>query len=61
MRLIDLVCVLPLLVAIAVAMGAVGRREPGEIARASAQSFATLVGVLIGVAVVVRLLIVYFV
>lgn len=61
MRLIDVVLVIPLLAAIAIAMGAVGRREAGEIVRASAQSFVTLVGVLVGVAVVVRILIAFFV
>lgn len=61
MRLIDLLYVVPLLITISIAMGAVGRRDPGEISRASVQSFTTLVSVLIGVAVVVRLLIVFFV
>ena len=61
MRLIDVLLVLPLLIAISVAMGAVGRREPGLIVRASFQSFATLFGVLVGVSLVVRILIVYFV
>ena len=61
MRLIDVLFVLPLLVAISVAMGAVGRRDAGSIVRASVQSFATLVGVLVGVSLAVRLLIAFFV
>ncbi len=61
MTFVDLLLVLPLLVAISIAMGAVGRREGGAIARASVQSFATLVGVLAGVSLVVRLLIAFFV
>lgn len=61
MRLVDVLYIVPLLVAISVAMGAVGRREPGAIARASLQSFVTLVGVLAGVSIVVRLLVAFFV
>ncbi len=60
-RLVDVVLLLPLLAAIAVAMGAIGRREPGDVARASVQSFATLIGVLAGVSIVVRLLSAFFV
>lgn len=60
MRLVDVVLLLPLLAAIAVAMGAIGRREPGAIVRGSVQSFATLIGVLAGVSIVVRLLTAFF-
>jgi len=59
-RLVDVVLLLPLLAAIAVAMGAIGRREPGAIVRGSVQSFATLIGVLAGVSIVVRLLTAFF-
>lgn len=60
MRLVDVALLLPLLAAIAIAMGAIGRREPLDIVRGSLQSFATLVGVLAGVSIVVRLLTVFF-
>lgn len=61
MRLVDVLYILPLLAAISIAMGAVGRREVGAISKASFQSFVTLVGVLAGVSLVVRLLTTFFV
>ena len=60
MRLIDLLWYLPLAIAISVVMGASGRHHRGEIARAAGKTFVTLLLVVGGVAVAIRLLVIFF-
>ena len=61
MRLLDLLWFFPLAIAIAFVVGAVGRREPRDILRASARTLWTLVAVVAGVGLFIRLLVVFFV
>ena len=61
MRLDEIALFLPLAIAIALVMGAAGRREPREIVRAAGRTLTTLVMVVGGVGLVIRLLILFFV
>ncbi len=61
MRLVELLWFFPLAVAIACVVGAVGRREPREIVHAAGRTLWTLVAVVAGVGLLIRLLVVFFV
>jgi hypothetical protein len=60
-RFIDLLWFFPLAFAVSVVLGAAGRRRPREILEAAGQTFRTLVVVVGGVALTIRLLILFFV
>jgi hypothetical protein len=55
--IVDLLWALPLLLAIALALGTAGRREPADIARHVRRTFVTLVLGLASVVVVIRLIV----
>lgn len=61
MRWVDLLWFFPLAFTVSIALGAAGRRRPREILEAAGQAFRTLVVVVGGVAVTIRLLILFFV
>jgi len=61
MRLVELLWFFPLAIAIALVVGAVGRREPRAILRAAGRTLWTLVAVVAGVGLFIRLLVVFFV
>jgi len=60
-RLVDLLLYVPLTLAVACVMGACGRREPRDIARATARTFGTLFLVVGSVGLAIRLLVLLFV
>ena len=60
MTWIELLWFFPLGISISLVLGAVGRREPRDILVASAHTFWTLLCVVGGVAIVIRLLVVFF-
>ena len=61
MRLDEVLLLLPLAGAIAMVMGAVGRQGAATIARAAGKTFTTLLMVVGGVGLVIRLLVLFFV
>lgn len=61
MRLVDLLGLVPLALAIALAVGAVGRHEPGAVVRTAASRLVTIVLVVASVSAVARLLVFAFV
>ena len=61
MRLLDLLWFFPLALSVSIVLGAAGRRRPREILEAAGQTFRTLVVVVGGVAVTIRLIIFVFV
>ena len=61
MRLDEIALLLPLAAAISLVMGAAGRRGARAIVRACGKTFTTLVMVVGGVGLVIRLLVIFFV
>ena len=61
MRLVDLLGLVPLALAIALAVGAVGRHEPSAIVRTAGSRLLTIVLVVASVSIVARLLVAAFV
>ena len=61
MRWTDLLWFFPLGLVVSLVVGAVGRRDPREVAVASLHTFWTLVCILGGVMLTIRLLVVFFV
>jgi hypothetical protein len=60
-RFLDLLWFFPLALAVSIVLGAAGRRGAREILEAAGQTFRTLVIVVGGVAITIRLLILFFV